>query len=205
MTNWTRFFIKIPCVPVDCRQLLKSPGYRTPGRLVEVTVGENVPRYGTKPLVVQALIQRLLDLTDEQSFFRRRRQNFVSGRSVRGHRHGRRITIRNSGTQHRPLDGAGRSIYAWGDRLPTSASAHFGQLRTVSATTRKLKAAVHWQLRTDGSHANRHGPALLIQDCVGAHPRRLAASNPSEEKINGISDRPRRALLSECILRVITA
>ena len=90
-------------------------------------------------------------------------------------------------------------------RLPISASAHFGQLRTVRASTRKLKAAVHWQLRTDGSHANRHGPALLIQDCVGAHARRLAASNPSEDKISEISNRPCRALLSECILRVITA
>jgi|NGEPerStandDraft_6_1074524.scaffolds.fasta_scaffold11006_1 hypothetical protein len=64
MTNWTRIFIKTPCVPVDCRQLLESPGYRTLGRLAEASVGENVPRCDTKLLVVQAFIQQLLDLTE---------------------------------------------------------------------------------------------------------------------------------------------
>src|SRR5450755_1821986 len=64
MTNWTRIFIKTPCVLVDCRQLLESPGYRTPGQLAEASVGENVPRCDTKLLVVQAFIQQLLDLTE---------------------------------------------------------------------------------------------------------------------------------------------
>jgi len=48
--------IKPPCIPVDCRQCLESLIYRTPARWSEASVGENVARFGTKPLVVHAFI-----------------------------------------------------------------------------------------------------------------------------------------------------
>jgi hypothetical protein len=52
MISWTFIFIQPPCVPVGCRQLSQSSIYRTPARLAEARVAENLTRFDTKLLIV---------------------------------------------------------------------------------------------------------------------------------------------------------
>jgi hypothetical protein len=63
MISWIRIFIKPSCIPVDCRQLPQPLIDRTPAWWSEASTRENVARFGTELLFVQALIQQLLNLT----------------------------------------------------------------------------------------------------------------------------------------------